>query len=279
MLNVKANKTVRMILLILLAIVMIYPLLWLFASSFKTDNEIYSSFNLIPKEITTEGYVKGWNGIRNLNFLVFIWNTVKLVIPTVIFTIISSVLVGYGFARFEFPLKKILFWIMLSSLMLPGTVLIIPRYIIFQKLGWIDSYLPFYVPALLGCYPFFIFMMVQFVRGMPKELDESAIIDGCNSFSILTRILIPLMKPAIFSVAIFQFIWTWNSFFDVLIYISSTDKFPIALALRMYTDVMTSGGINRILAMTVLSIIPSIIIFFSAQKYFIEGIATTGIKG
>jgi len=275
----KTSTAIRMTLLIILALVMSYPLLWLLASSFKSDNEIYSSFTLIPKEITFEGYRSGWKGIRNLNFLVFIGNTFKLVLPTVFFTIIASVTVGYGFGRFEFPLKKFLFWIMLSSLMLPGTVLIIPRYIIFRNLGWIDSFLPFYIPALLGCYPFFIFMMIQFIRGMPRELDESAIIDGCNSFTILVRILIPLMKPAIFSVAIFQFIWTWNSFFDVLIYVSSTDKFPIALALRMYTDVMTSGGINRILAMTVLSILPSIYIFFSAQKYFIEGIATTGIKG
>ncbi|MDD3424879.1 carbohydrate ABC transporter permease, partial [Sphaerochaeta sp.] len=183
-----------------------------------------------------------------------------------------------GFARFEFPFKKTLFTIMLSTMMLPATVILIPRYIFFRNLGWLDSYLPFIVPAMLGCFPFFNFMMVQFFRGLPLELDESGKLDGCNSFIILKDLLLPLCKSAIFSVIVFQFVWTWNDFLNVLIYISSVAKYPVALGLRMTMDISTEFDWNQILAMSLISIAPPIVLFFAAQKYFVEGIATTGMK-
>lgn len=262
------------------ALLMIYPLIWLFFSSFKTNTDLFGSLGLFPKTFVWDSYQKGWLGTGQYTYATFFTNTLLMVVPTVIFTVLSSAVVAYGFARFNFPLKNILFSLMISTLMLPQAIIIIPRYLIFRNMGWLDSYLPFIVPALFACYPFFIFMLVQFFRGLPKELDESAVVDGCNPFTILTRILLPLSKPALFSAAIFQFIWTWNDFFNSLIFINSVKKYTVSLALRMTID-STGGGVawNQIMAMSVLAILPPVLIFFYFQRYFVEGIATTGIKG
>jgi oligogalacturonide transport system permease protein len=273
------KKILAYLFLIAFGFIMIYPLIWLFFSSFKPNEEIFGSINLFPKKIIWDSFINGWKGSVQFSFSVFFINSFKLVIPVVFFTLISSILVAYGFARFTFPFRNILFGLMISTLMLPHAVIIIPRYLIFKNLGWINSYLPFTIPALFACYPFFVFMLVQFFRGIPKELDESAIIDGCNSFKILTHIILPLSKPALFSVGIFQFIWTWNDFFNSLIFINSVKKFTIPLGLRMSLDVTSSANWNEILAMSMVSIIPCVLIFFFAQRYFVEGIATTGLKG
>lgn len=258
---------------------MAYPLIWLFFASFKSNQEIFGSTRLLPVEYIWNSYQLGWRGNGSSSFSVFFVNTFKMTLPTVVFTILSSTLVAYGFARFRFPLKKPMFAIMISSMMLPNAVIIIPRYLLFKNLGWLNSYFPFIVPAAFATSAFFVFMMVQFFRGLPKELDESALMDGCNSFTTLTQVLLPLTTPALFSVGIFQFIWTWNDFYNSLIYISSVSKFTVALGLRMSLD--TSGSVpwNQLMAMSIVSVIPCILIFFMAQKYFVEGIATTGIKG
>lgn len=169
--------------------------------------------------------------------------------------------------------------LMISTLMLPNTIIIIPRYILFRNLGWLNTYLPFIVPAIFACYPFFIFMLVQFIRGLPRELDESAIMDGCSSMGILVRILVPLCKPALFSVGLFQFMWTWNDFFNSLIYINSVKKYTVSLGLRMTLDTQSVINWNQIMAMSSLTMVPCIWLFFFAQKYFVEGIATSGLKG
>jgi oligogalacturonide transport system permease protein len=169
--------------------------------------------------------------------------------------------------------------IMISTLMLPNAVLIIPRFILFNKFGWLNGYLPFIIPALFACTPFFIYMMIQFFRGIPLALDEAALIDGCGTFHIYWRILMPLCKPALFSAAIFQFIWTWNDFFNSLIYINSVSKFPIVLALRMSLDNTMSSNWNQVLAMSVVSCIPGALLFFSAQRYFVEGVSAGSVKG
>lgn len=277
----KTGKNVgAYILLCALAVLMVYPLVWLFFGSFKSNAELFTSMNLIPKSFIMDSYIKGWKGIGNDTYALFFSNTFAMVIPTVLFTVLSSALVAYGFARFNFPLKRILFTLMISTLMLPQTVIILPRYILFRNFGWLNSYLPFIAPAILAGYPFFIFMMIQFFRGIPRELDESAVIDGCNPFTILIRILLPLAKPALFSAAIFQFIWTWNDFFNSLIFINSVKKYTISLALRIAID--STGGTtnwNEVLAMSVLAVLPPVLIFFFAQRYFVEGIATTGLKG
>jgi len=274
------DKIIAYTVLVLLGILMVYPLIWLFFASFKTNENLFGSTGLLPNKFVWSSYINGWKGTGQLTFGTFFYNTVLMTVPTVLFTVFSSAIVAYGFARFTFPFKKILFMLMISTLMLPSAVIIIPRYMLFRNLHWLDSYLPFIVPSIFACYPFFIFMMVQFFRGLPKELDESAEIDGCNPFVTFVKILIPLSKPALFSAAIFQFIWTWNDFFNALIYINSVKKFTLSLALRMSLD--TTGGItswNQVIAMSILTIMPPVLIFFFAQSYFVEGIATTGIKG
>jgi len=273
------SKSLAYLLLIFVGIIMIYPLLFMFFGTFKENYEIFGSLKILPNRFTLEPYIKGWRGSGQYTYTRFYLNTFLLVIPTVLFTLISSTLVAYGFARFKFKFHGLLFSLMLSTLMLPNTVVIIPRFILFRSLGWLNSYLPFIVPALFAANPFFVFMLVQFFRGIPKELDDAASIDGCNSFKILTDICLPLLKPALFSAGIFQFIWTWNNFFNALIYINDVKKYPISLALKMSVDVTTGVDWNQVLAMSFLAILPSVIIFFVAQKYFVEGIATTGLKG
>lgn len=260
-------------------IVMVYPLLWLVASSLKPSSEVFSSPSLIPSKIIWDSYIKGWMGTGQDGFGLFFINTFLLVIPTVLFTLISSTLVAYGFARIDFPLRKLLFALMLSTLMLPSAVLIIPRYLLFKNLGWLNTYLPFWIPALLAGNSFFIFMLVQFFRGIPRELDESAYVDGCNSFIIFYKILLPLCKPALFTVALMQFIWTWNDFFNPLIYINSVSKYPLALGLRISIDVGAIVNWNQVMAMAVVAMLPPVALFAFTQKYFVEGITTTGLKG
>ena len=277
--NRKAKSIAMYIILLLVAFVMCYPLLWMFFSSFKTNYEILGTHSLLPEKFIFDGYINGWKGIGKHSFGLYIVNTFKMVIPTVIFTVFSSSLVAYGFGRFRFPTKKMLFGFMISTLMLPNSVIIIPRYLLFNKWGWLDTYMPFIVPALFACDAFFIFMLVQFIRGIPKELDEAATIDGCSPVGIYGRILLPLMKPALFSAGLFKFMWTWNDFCNTLIYISKVDKYPLSLGLRVSLDTASAVQWNQIMAMSLVSILPLVILFFMAQKYFVEGIATSGIKG
>lgn len=271
---------VRHAMLIAVGLIMVYPLIWLFFGSFKTNADLFGSLGLWPKAFVWDSYAKGWQSTGQFTYATFFTNTFLLTVPTVVFTVVSSVLVGYGFARFEFPLKNVLFVLMISTLMLPQSVVLIPRYLIFRNLGWLNSYWPFIVPAVFACFPFFIFMMVQFFRGIPRELDESAEIDGCSPPRILASILLPLCVPAMVSAVIFQFIWTWNDFFNQLVFINSVSKYTVSLALRMGID--STGGDtewNQLLAMSILSIVPLVLLFFAAQRYFVEGVATTGIKG
>jgi len=280
---ISAKKRLKEILsyavLILIAFFLCYPLLWMFLASFKTNAEIYSGINLLPREINFDAFRDGWKGVAGNTFTKFFGNSFLLVIPTALFTIITSTLVAYGFARFEFRWKKILFIVLLSTLMLPNSILIIPRYTIFRTLNALDSYKPFYLMSIFACYPFFTYMLVQFIRGIPKELDESALMDGCGSFRTLISILLPLLKPALFSAGLFQFLWTYNDYFNSLIYINSVRKFPVSLALRLTLDADAVIIWKNVMAMSSLAVLPVIILFFFCQKYFVEGIATTGLKG
>jgi oligogalacturonide transport system permease protein len=275
----RPNNLLTYFFLSLLGLFMVYPLLWLLGSSFKPNEDIFTSLGLIPKRLVFDAYAKGWKGSGQYSYTTFFVNTFVLVIPQVAATIVSSSLAAYGFSRFRFPLKKTLFLLMISTLMLPNSIIMIPRYMLFKSFNWLNTYLPFYATSLFATYSFFIFMMVQFIRGIPRELDESAVMDGCNSFTIFTRIMLPLLKPALFSAGIFQFIWRWNDFLNVLIYINSVKKYPLALALRMSMDITDAVAWNQLMAMSVLTMVPPILIFFFAQRYFVEGIATTGLKG
>lgn len=277
--NKHVIPVVRYLLLILILVVTIFPLVWLFLATFKSSTEIFGSSSILPERFSFDAYVNGWKGSGQFTYSTFLLNSFKLVVPTVLLTIVSSILVGYGFARFKFPYKRAMKIILISTLMLPNAILIVPRYIMFAKFNWTNTYLTFFIPAVLGCYPFFVYWMIQFFRGLPRDLDESARIDGCNSFTLLVRILLPLCKPAIFSVGLFQFMWTWNDYFNANIYINSVRKYPLPLALRMSLDSQASVDWGRILAMSLVAIIPCIILYFLGQKYFVEGVATTGLKG
>lgn len=278
--RMKKNNFMAYVILIVVGTVMIYPLFWLFFATFKDNKELFGKMSLLPEFFSFSAYREGWKGSGQFTYLTFYLNTFKLVIPTVVFTALSTGIVAYGFARFQFPFKKILFMLMISTLMLPDAVIMIPRYVAFNKFGWVDTYLPFWVPAILACYPFLIFMQIQFLRGIPRELDESAYMDGCNPFMVYVRVLAPLLKPSVFSVVIFQTLWRWNDYFNNLVYISSVKNYTLSLALKMSIDSQgASTPWNQVLAMSFVSLIPPILLYFFAQKYFVEGITAGGIKG
>lgn len=266
------------LLFLFIGFMMVYPIIWMLFAAFKTNHEIFASVKLLPAEWVWDNFRKGWAGTGRYNYTLFFINSFKLVVPVILFTVVSSTLVGYGFARFKFIGHGFLFALMISTVMLPNSMTIIPRYLIFRELGWINSYLPFYVPALFAGSAFFVFLMVQFFRGIPKELDEAAAIDGCGSFRILIYMILPLSKAAIISIVIFQFIWMWNDFFNSVIFLNDPKNYTVSLGLRMAIDASQITNWNQILAMSLLSILPSTLLFFFAQKYFVEGISTTGIK-
>ena len=275
----KINRIIFCIVIIIVGVVMIYPLVWMIMAAFKTNSEIFGSVDLLPDSFSFDAFANGWKGTGQYTYGTYFLNTFILVIPTTLLTVISAAFVAYGFSRFRFPGKKFLMGILIATLMLPNTVVIIPRYTLYNSLGWLDTYLPFYVPALLSCNAFFVYMLIQFIRGIPRELDEAAYIDGCGSFKTFTTILLPLMKPSLFSAGLFQFLWTYNDFFNSLIYINSVSKYPISLALRTAIDADANIQWNEIMAMSVVSVLPLIILYFLGQKYFVQGIATSGLKG
>lgn len=274
------STIIRYAILAVGAVIMLYPMLWLLGASFKTNAEIFSSIGFIPSSFDFTPYIEGWRTGTEFTFATYFMNTFQIVIPTVIFTVVSSVLTAYGFARFDFPFKKQLMAILISTLFLPGVVTRIPLYLLWRDLGMLDTYIPLFLPALFGTQTFFVFMLIQFLRGIPMELDEAATVDGCNSFQLLVSVLLPALKPAIISVALFTFMWTMNDFLGPLIYISSVEKFPVAIALRMAMDT-TSGAFqwNQIIAISLIALFPSIVVFFLAQRQFIEGVTSSGIKG
>ncbi|QDA36972.1 carbohydrate ABC transporter permease (plasmid) [Paracoccus liaowanqingii] len=275
----RLSAFIRYTLLTVVGLIMLYPLIWLIGASFKTNSEIFGSIGFIPREPTLEGYVKGWETSTPYTFGRFFWNTFLIILPKTIFTAISCALVAYGFARFEFPFKRFFFATLIATLLLPNVVTRIPQYILFRDLGWLDTYLPLWVPSAFAGDAFFVFMLVQFLRAIPRDMEEAARVDGANSFQTLIHIVVPMLLPALISVMLFQFMWTMNDFLGPLIYLSSVEKFPVSLALKLSIDTTEAFDWNRILAMSVLALLPALIVFFMAQKYFIEGISAGGVKG
>ncbi|MBB3713574.1 oligogalacturonide transport system permease protein [Limimaricola variabilis] len=273
------SAAIRYAVLGAVGLVMLYPLIWLVGASFKTNGEIFANPGFLPKEPTLSGYVEGWQTSTPYTFGRFFWNSFLIILPKTIGTAISCTLVAYGFARFDFPFKKILFGSVIAILLLPNVVTRIPQYILFRDLGWLDSFLPLWVPSALAGDAFFVFMLVQFLRAIPTDMEEAARVDGANSWQTLLFIVVPMLAPALISVCLFQFMWTMNDFLGPLIYISSVDKYPVSLALKLSIDTTEAFEWNRILAMSVLTITPALVVFFMAQKYFIEGISAGGVKG
>lgn len=275
----RRSAVIRYGVLSVMGLIMLYPLIWLVGASFKTNTEIFTSPSFWPKEPTVEGYVAGWQTSTPYTFARFFWNSLLIIVPKVIGTAISCVVVAYGFARFEFPGKKILFATVIATLLLPNVVTRIPQYLLFRDIGWLDSFLPLWVPSALAGDAFFVFMLIQFLRAIPRDMEEAARVDGANTFQTLLYIVVPLLTPAIISVCLFQFMWTMNDFLGPLIYLSSVENYPVSLALKLSIDTTEAFEWNRILAMSVLTLAPSLMVFFVSQKYFIEGISTGGVKG
>jgi len=274
------RHTLPHLFIIALGLVMIYPILWMIVSSFKPNTMIFSDPGLIPKAVTLENYVSGWQGYAGTSFGRFFANSLFMCVVAIVGNLVSCTLAAYAFARLKFAGKGFWFAVMMMTLMLPGHVTLVPRYILFNTFGWVGTYLPILTPKFLATDAFFVFLLVQFIRSLPKELDEAATIDGCGKFGVFRHIVLPNATPALVTTALFTFLWTWDDFMSPLLYLTRPETYSVSRALR--TFVGDAGAVSNwggALAMATLSMIPPFILFFSLQKYFVQGIATTGIKG
>ncbi|GIG31009.1 sugar ABC transporter permease [Cellulomonas oligotrophica] len=260
-----------------LAVLMLYPLIWLLVSSFKPTELIFRDVSIIPTQIDMTNYTEGWNALPH-SFGTYMTNSAIIVLGALVGNLIACSMAAYAFARLEFRGRRLWFSIMLMSIMLPIHVLIVPQYVLFSQLGWINTFLPLIVPKLLATDAFFVFLMVQFFRGIPRELDEAARLDGCGHGRIYLRIMLPLATPALATTAIFTFIWTWNDFFSQLIFLTRPDMYTAPVALRTFLDSTGQSSWGPMFAMSIVSIIPVFLAFLFGQKYLVKGIATTGIK-
>jgi len=276
------SSFLRYFVLIAVGTVMVYPLLWMIGATFKPNNEIFSGIGLIAKNPTLDGY-KG--AMIRYGGEIDIWksmlNTYKIVIPKVIFTVFSATIAAYGFARFKVKGRNLLFACMMATLFLPQVVLNVPQFLMFTKFGWVDTpwYLSFIVPSLFATDTYFVFMLVQFLRNIPKELEEAAKIDGCNAVKTLWYVIVPMLKPSLASCALFQFMWSSNDFMGPLLYVNTSKRYPAAIFVKMSMDGDSGFSWNKVLASSLISIIPSLILFFLAQDQFVDGIAAGGVKG
>mgnify|MGYP000439950968 FL=1 len=280
----KIGRFFQYFVLILVGVIMIYPLVWMVGATFKSNAEIFAGIGFLTANPTLQGYIDAVT--QNYGGDISIWrafiNTYSFVIPKVIFTVISSVIAAYGFSRFKFKGRDMLFGIMISTLFLPQVVLNVPQYLMYNSFGWINSpfYLPLWVPSLFATETYFVYQLVQFMRSIPHDLDEAAAIDGCGPVKILYKIICPMLSPSLVACALFQFMWSCNDFMGPLLYVTTPRKYPMAIFVKLSMD-STSEGIqwNRILALSLISIIPQLLVFFAAQDSFIDGIAAGSVKG
>ena len=275
----KRNIILKYFFLTVLLLIMLYPIFWLVGASMKESEEIFGNPSILPDAFDLSGYKRALEGISGVSMAQFMGNSLVLTTINVLVTVASSCFIAYGFARFDFKGKKLFFILMIGTMMLPNAVLIIPRYMVFNQLHWLNSYLTFWAPSLLGVNFFNIYMMIQFYRGIPKELDEAAKLDGCGSFQILVRIILPLSKPAVMSIGVLQFLWTWNDYFNSLIYINKVSKYPVSIGLQLMLGYNSVTDWQKVLAAGFMSIIPCVIVYAALQKYLVQGTVTAGLKG
>ena len=266
-------------LLIVLLIVMLYPLLWMVVASFRPDNQIFNSLGLWSEKLTLENYTTGWEaGGSGISFSNFFLNSVLVAVFSIAGNLVACSLTAYAFARMQFPLKRTMFAILLATLLLPYQVTLVPQYILFSDMGWINTYLPLIVPRWLGVDAFFIFLMVQFMRTLPRELDDSARIDGAGHWTIFARIVLPLALPALGITALFTFINSWNDFLGPLLYLNSPDLWTVPQGLASFLDATGESSYGGLFAMCTVSLAPLVGFFLVSQRLLVEGLATTGIK-
>ena len=269
--------------LILLGIlgVVLYPLFWMVGTSFKAQTEIVSNISIWPDEFTPSNYPNGLTHF-DVHFGRFFVNSAMVAILAVIGNALSCLFAAYAFARLRFMFRGVFFAIMISTLLLPQHVLTIPQFILFKQFGWVGAdwpYLPLIVPHFLATDAFFVFLMVQFMRGIPRELDEAAKIDGCSPFGVFRNVILPLSRPALVTTAIFSFIWTWNEFFKQLVYLFQTEDYTVPVAMTLFIDSTGQSAVGPMFAMSVLSLVPIFLFFVAFQRLLIEGINTSGLKG
>lgn len=274
------KKLLTFTFLFVLGAATLYPLLWLIGASFKTNEEIFSSIWFMPKSLDWNSYRNAWQTVTPYDMGHYFINTFALILPKTVFAVISSVIVAYGFARFDFPLKKFFFALLICGMLMPSIVTIMPRYLMWNKLGLIDTYIPLTLPSLFAEEGMFVFILVQFFKGIPREFDDAARIDGCGTLKTLIYVLVPCIRPAIVSIGVFTFLWTMNDFLEPLIMIHSVEKYPLSLALRLSVDSTGQGYEQRkVIAMSVIGLIPSVAVFALAQKKFVSGITAGGLTG
>ncbi|MDX2917537.1 MULTISPECIES: carbohydrate ABC transporter permease [Streptomyces] len=260
-------------------LVLLYPLAWLLATSLKPAEEVVTSLDLWPSSLEWSNYTTALEGVSGVAVSRLLGNTLLIATGAVLGNVLSCSLAAYAFARLRFRMSRVMFAFMVATLMLPHHVVLIPQYIIFNQLGMVDSYWPLILPKFLATEAFFVFLIVQFMRGLPRELEESARIDGCGPFRTYLSITLPLTRPALITTAIFTFIWTWNDFFTQMIYLFAPEKFTITLALRSFVDQSSTSAYGPMFAMSVISVLPIVLFFFVFQRYLVQGMATTGLKG
>jgi multiple sugar transport system permease protein len=271
------RSLLKHLLLIAASLVMIYPVLWMLVSSFRPTDVIFRTPGLWVNDLIIENYTEGWNALSD-PFTTYLINSAIVVIGAIAGNLLSCSLAAYAFARLQFRFKAVWFSIMLVTIMLPIHVVLVPQYILFNNLGWVNTFIPLILPKFLAVDAFFIFLMVQFIRGIPRELDEAARIDGCGHFRIFFRVLIPLMGPALATCAIFTFIWTWSDFFTPLIYLTDPNSYTVPVALKGFLDATSGSNWGAMFAMSIVTLIPLFLVFLFGQKFLVKGIATTGGK-
>ncbi|RHP32060.1 carbohydrate ABC transporter permease [Lachnotalea sp. AF33-28] len=258
--------------------VMIYPLIWMFFSSFKESSLVLSTVDhLFPEKWEFGNYLNGWSGFGGTTFTTFFQNSVIVTVVSVIGNVLASAMAAYGFTRIRFRGRGFFFICMLITMMVPSQVLVVPQYIIFNGLNWVNTFLPLTVPEW-GGRAFFIFLIMQFIAGIPKDLDEAAEIDGCGKVRLFTRVMMPLIKPALATSAIFSFYWKWDDFMGSLLYLNSPEKYTVSIALKLFCDPTSVSDYGAMFAMCVASLLPVIVLFLFTQKYIVDGIAMSGLK-
>jgi multiple sugar transport system permease protein len=273
------NTMIWFVVLLALTAIVLYPLVWLFFSTFKPSSEFGQNPGLIPDNPTVDNYFKVVEGIGGTPLWRFFANSLFIAVMAVIGTVLSSALAAYAFARIKFRGVGILFAAMIGTLLLPFHVIIIPQYIIFNKLELVDTYWPLILPKFLATEAFFVFLIVQFIRNIPRDMDEAARIDGAGHIRIFFSIILPLIKPALITSAIFTFIWTWNDFLGPLLYVNSPEKYPLPIALRLYNDATSTSDYGATVAVSFLALLPILIFFIVFQRFLVAGVATQGLKG
>ena len=275
----RTMTAVRLVVLVAALLVVLYPLLWMVGTSLKSPQEIASNLSILPQHVTWSNFTRGWAGLPDVSFGRFFLNSLIISLSVVLANMASGLVSAYAFARLRFPLRRLWFAVMIGTLLLPHHVLIVPQFILFRYFGWINTPLPLIIPKLLGTEAFFVFLMVQFIRGIPRELDEAATIDGCGPFGVFRHVILPLARPALITTAIFSFIWTWNDFFSQLVYLNDVTSYTVPIGLRTFLDSSGQSALGPMFAMSVLSLLPVFLFFLAFQRLLVEGINTAGIKG